>query len=332
MLWITYLAILYSLGLLIWYAAYIIWGDKWGGLSLLNMFALFLFIPLPIFSSLIIFDPHPAVIILLGLDWLVFIWQWGILFVPKCHAQTNNPTFKIFTYNVLGYNPGMADQIKTIQQVDADIVTLQELNIELAGLIQQELIHQYPYQILDADQTVYGIGTLSKFPLRRIGSVPECGWVGEPQWLEVDWQGTPIQLINFHMAPTNYFAFEHVQRTSRYRRDEARWMVSKILPNKPTILVGDSNSAPLSDSYRILAHAAQDAWRVAGWGFGHTFPGRSGPGSSRTVIFGVAIPKWLLRIDYIFLTSPLKAIQARLAPFDGISDHRGVVAVVTRKN
>ncbi|MGB9669411.1 MAG: endonuclease/exonuclease/phosphatase family protein, partial [Anaerolineales bacterium] len=258
----------------------------------------------------------------------IFLELWGRLFLPKFPPQTDEATLKIMTYNVLGYNPATLAQVQTIRQADADVVMLQELHNGLADLLTKELSAQYPYQVLDAQVDVDGMGVLSKFPLRRIGRVPELGWVGEPQWLELDWKGRAITLINFHMAPTNFFNCHHVQETSRLRREEARWLVQQLRPNQPTILAGDSNSTPWSDSYRILQKAAQDAWLQAGWGFGHTFPGRGGAGSSRAQFFGISIPKWLLRIDYIFITPPLVAISARLGRFDGVSDHRPLIATV----
>jgi endonuclease/exonuclease/phosphatase (EEP) superfamily protein YafD len=39
---------------------------------------------------------------------------------------------------------------------------------------------------------------------------------------------------------------------------------------------------------------------------------------------------WLARIDYIFHTPGLQTIAARQAPYDGASDHRGVVALLKR--
>ncbi|MGB9641260.1 MAG: endonuclease/exonuclease/phosphatase family protein [Anaerolineales bacterium] len=324
--WVILLAVLYSLSLTSWFIAFLIWGDHWGWLSLLNMFAIYLFIPLPFFSILLLRNPQGWLNWLFVINWLIFIGLWGKAFLPKIFVPTAQPTLKFLTYNVLGYNPGSLGQIETIRQTNADVVTLQELNTELAQLITKELSDQYPYQILDAEVGVNGMGTLSKFPLHRIGTVPDLGWVGQPQWLELEWRGYKITLINFHMAPTNSFAFDHVQETNRLRQEEARWLVAQIRPNQPVILAGDSNSAPLSDSYHILARSAQDAWLVAGWGLGHTFPGRSGPGSSRPQVLGLAVPKWLLRIDYIFSTPPLHASSARLALFDGVSDHRGVIA------
>jgi endonuclease/exonuclease/phosphatase (EEP) superfamily protein YafD len=73
-----------------------------------------------------------------------------------------------------------------------------------------------------------------------------------------------------------------------------------------------------------------DSWKEVGFGLGHTFPGSDVPGSSRPYLWGVPVPMWLARIDYVFHTSDLQAVSARMASFDGASDHRGVIAVLKR--
>ncbi|GAB4480385.1 MAG: hypothetical protein Kow0088_21940 [Anaerolineales bacterium] len=196
----------------------------------------------------------------------------------------------------------------------------------MATLLETQLAEQYPYRILAAQVGVNGMGTLSKYPLSEVGKVPPLGWVGEPQWLRLEWQPCPIDLLNIHMAPTNFFIAEHINRTNALRQVQAQWIVAQTRPEQPLIVAGDTNSVPLSDSYRILRQELQDAWQVSGWGLGHTFPGRDGQGSSRPQFFGIAVPQWLLRIDYIFYTPHFRATQAGLANFDGVSDHRGVWA------
>jgi endonuclease/exonuclease/phosphatase (EEP) superfamily protein YafD len=255
----------------------------------------------------------------------VFLALWGADFLPK-FPQAIQPQLRVLTYNVLGWNEAVSAQVETIRRSEADVVFLQELNPHLAALLETQLSQEYPYRLFDAQEGVNGMGTLSKYPLWRAGSVPALGWVGEPQWLRMAWQNCQIDLMNIHMAPTNFFAADHIRQTNALRQAQARWIVSQIDSAQPLIVAGDTNSVPLSDSYRILHRYLEDAWRVSGWGWGHTFPGRDGPGSSRPTLGGISVPQWLLRIDYIFYTPPFRAIQAGLAEFDGVSDHRGVWA------
>jgi endonuclease/exonuclease/phosphatase family metal-dependent hydrolase len=94
----------------------------------------------------------------------------------------------------------------------------------------------------------------------------------------------------------------------------------------PLIVPIDLNSTDQNTPYSLLTPELVDAWQEAGWGLGHTFPGASSPGSSRPTFAGIAAPMWLVRIDYVFHSRHFRAVEARTGPWDGISDHRPVVA------
>ncbi len=315
----------YLSALLAWFLFYRFSGDRFALVSLISMLAIYFFLPLPLAGIWVVRRRQAPLLGLWLLNGVVFVSLWGGYFLPKFPPR-QQPQLKLLTYNVLGWNEAIAAQVETIRSVDADVVFLQELNPRLAALLEAELSEQYPYRFLEAQPGVDGMGTLSKYPLRRAGKVPPLGWVGEPQWLRLSWQGCEIDLMNVHMAPTNFFDAAHIHYTNALRQAQARWIVAQLSPERPFIVGGDTNSVPLSDSYRILDQAFDDAWRVSGWGLGHTFPGRDGPGSSRPQVFGLSVPQWLLRIDYLFYTAHFRATQAELAAFDGISDHRGVWA------
>jgi len=40
------------------------------------------------------------------------------------------------------------------------------------------------------------------------------------------------------------------------------------------------------------------------------------------------LPPWLTRIDYIFHSGDWETVTVRVAQFDGVSDHRGVMATL----
>jgi endonuclease/exonuclease/phosphatase family metal-dependent hydrolase len=75
-----------------------------------------------------------------------------------------------------------------------------------------------------------------------------------------------------------------------------------------------------------VTEVLEDSWREAGFGFGHTFPGAQNEWSSRPAIAGWDVPQWLVRIDYVFHSTHFDTLAVRTAQFDGMSDHRGVVA------
>jgi endonuclease/exonuclease/phosphatase (EEP) superfamily protein YafD len=47
------------------------------------------------------------------------------------------------------------------------------------------------------------------------------------------------------------------------------------------------------------------------------------------VILGIAVPKWLVRIDYVFHSPELAAVSAETLPPDGASDHVPILATLS---
>ncbi len=82
------------------------------------------------------------------------------------------------------------------------------------------------------------------------------------------------------------------------------------------------NATPFHRAYRILESELIDVWQNHGDGAGFTWPG----GERR--LMGIPIPAWLVRIDYIFISNDLTCTGASVGPWDGVSDHRPVVATI----
>jgi endonuclease/exonuclease/phosphatase (EEP) superfamily protein YafD len=99
----------------------------------------------------------------------------------------------------------------------------------------------------------------------------------------------------------------------------------------PLIVTTEFNATDQSRAYRIITQQLGDAWREAGLGFGHTFPGGPSPGIWRPMIFDYPLPMWVARIDYSFHSHHWQAIRAELGRWDGVSDHRPVIAVLKLK-
>jgi endonuclease/exonuclease/phosphatase (EEP) superfamily protein YafD len=95
----------------------------------------------------------------------------------------------------------------------------------------------------------------------------------------------------------------------------------------PLIAPVDFNATDRNTAYRMIVSELSDSWREVGWGFGHTFPGSNGFGS-RFHFMGVPLPRWLLRIDYVFHSEHWQAESAVVGPWDGVSDHRPVVVTL----
>jgi endonuclease/exonuclease/phosphatase (EEP) superfamily protein YafD len=233
---------------------------------------------------------------------------------------------------VQGYNEDVDASVAVIESVDADIVILQEINNRLADALGEEIRDVYPYQVLDPYNDVRGMGMISKLPLHLTGESLPLEWVGTPQILAVEWAGERVTLVNFHMWAVGLGPMRYIEINTRAREAHALYMIDFALiaaRDGQVIVAGDANATPQSDTYRMLAGWLQDSWTEAGYGLGHTFPGSNVPGSTRLQLYGIPVPRWLFRIDYVFHSVELEAVEAFMAPFDGVSDHRALVVTFT---
>ncbi len=331
--WLNRTAWIYFAIVFGWFFTYLGFGDRFGVFAVINSLAVYLFFPIPLFIAVVFFTRQKGLWAGVAGVCFVFIWLWGGLFIPKQRAvyahPDNNGYLSVMTYNLLGWQSHTADQIEVIRKEGADVVMLQELNASMAKAIETELKNEYPYRILAPAREVSGMGVISRYPLHPTGqSLNADNWVGTPQALTLAWRDRQVTLVNIHMTPTGSIIPQAVEGTSRNRELQAQAIMDFIQGKEAVIVAGDTNTTPLSDAYKIMTSDLHDSWREAGFGFGHTFPGSKVLGSSRPVVFGIPSPQWLVRIDYIFHTNRWRALSSRIAQFDGVSDHRGVVAIL----
>ncbi|HSF81347.1 MAG TPA: endonuclease/exonuclease/phosphatase family protein [Anaerolineales bacterium] len=326
---LTIQARLYLLGLCTWLALYLLTGERLLLIALLDNVVVYFFMPLPLVLLAAAYTHRWELWVGTLLGAAAFAWLWGGLFLPPpSRATAGVETLTVMTYNVLGWHEFSDPVIATIRQEAPDVVLIQELNPSLARALQTELADEYPYQVLDPQTGVTGMGTLSRYPLRPHDQELPLDWIGAPQELLLDWNGHTLSLVNFHMQSSTMGGLNRYGLDNQKRTRQARALAEFAAGAGPLIAGGDANSTPLTAAYRLLSSQLQDAWGQAGFGLGHTFPGSDIPGSMRPRLAGVPVPQWLARIDYIFHSTQLKTLQARTARFDGVSDHRGVVAVL----
>lgn len=302
-------------------------GDRSPWSFAVNAFFLYAFLPLPLILIAGALVRRLEVFVVFALSASVWAFFWGALFLPQRDVRAKGPRLVVLVYNALGYNLDAEDTLRVIRDSAADLVALQELNPETAAAIERVLGDVYPYRWLNPQIGVLGGGLFSKYPLgRSLSPASEVPWTVTPMAIELLVDGTHITVVGFHADPGPH----SVQR----RQQQAQALAEYARRRKtPLLLVGDLNATDQNAAYALIAEPMRDAWREAGWGFGHTFPGRptSQTGGSRPVFLGVPVPMWLVRIDYIFHSPDLLALDATLAPDRGRSDHRGVMATFAIK-
>lgn len=335
------LARIYFVFLFGWAILHAIFGDRWSLLFLVGSFAPYWFAPLPIILAMAIAARWREIWIGFAASIALAIFLYGGLFVPKFAPTTSrDETLTVMTYNLLDMGRPCESAADTIRKANPDIVAIQELNPPTAELIARDLAGEYPYQILDPQNGTHGMGILSRVPMHATGETLPDGGVGAPQIATVMWRDQTITVINAHPMPTNFglsdyfFDADQVEWTIRERERDVQVIANfAAAQNKPAVVLGDFNLTDTSRAYQIITRSFTDAWREAGWGLGHTFPAPDSAGESRIAIAGIPLPTWLVRIDYVFHSHHWRAASAQIGQWDGVSDHRPVIAklVLTHK-
>jgi vancomycin resistance protein VanJ len=320
-----------------WLILYLLSGDRLGFMGLVNNFAVYLFSPLPLIALIAGLTRRRELIGGTIFLVMVFFWFWGTLFLPRLSVPQGgnpHPPLTVMTYNILGSHGFSDPVINVIRSQDADLVFLQELTPDLVLAVQTRLADIYPYQILDPQPGVSGIGTLSRYPLVDTGIQLPLNWVGVPQVLNLDFKGADVTLVNFHTFAYNFSSWKAVNANLRYREAQAQTLADFAAQTSgPLIVAGDANATDISQTYQnITSGDLRDAWREAGFGLGNTFPGSTVPTSSRWKIGPWYVPQWMVRIDYIFISPHWGVHSTKVAPFDGVSDHRGVISELVLEN
>jgi endonuclease/exonuclease/phosphatase (EEP) superfamily protein YafD len=321
----------------LWFSFSFFTHGRFAWVSLANMFAVYIFLLLTPFALLGIFQGirriQVASLIALGL----FLFTFGKFFLPKAKQfSPSEDVLKVMTYNMLVHTPEIPAVADMIREENADIVFIQETSFSLMEYMSGEMEDVYPFQIHFPSENPNGISVASKYPFEVLDYDMGKSWMGDPILLDVDWNGQPIYVVNFHMQSTSaemILDLDFINKRSKSRERHARKIDRFLFEHPgPAIVAGDVNDVFLNDVYYALAEAGlRDSWLEAGFGLGHTFPGNRSPGTSRPKVVGLYIPEWLVRIDYIFVTRDWEVLAAYTADTDGYSDHRGVVAVLRLK-
>jgi vancomycin resistance protein VanJ len=330
--WLARLSWFYIGGLFGWAALRALFGDRWWWLFFLNSFAEYLFVPLPAVCASAWLARQRSLwfgfCAALALNGYLYNWMWW----PKLSsAQVGDVTMTVMTFNMLGYNRRPEGVVGAIRDAGADVVAIQELNIAAAVRIQRDLADVYPYQVLDPREGDSGMGIISRYPLRHIDAALPGDWIGAPQVLSLNLHGTWVILLHFHARSTD-IGSKNRMATVRERERQARTLADFAAERpEPLIALGDFNTTDQSIAYTTMSSRLADSWREVGWGPGHTFPGADSPGSSRHRIAGILVPRWLIRIDYVFHSPHWQALAAWIGPWDEVSDHRPVLARLSIK-
>lgn len=238
------------------------------------------------------------------------------------NAITGQQPVTVLTYNV-GSGLALPDRlVPFLLASGADVIGLQEVDPDQAEAISAGTSEAYPYQI------VRGTGFSGRSLLSRHPILYE-DWhdlsVGRPDLHAVlDIAGHPISFVVAHPPPPRVGRRGVVFQPETLRQIDR--LAEIVREAAPGILVGDFNMTIRNPSYaRLVESGLIDAYKTAAGRGGATFPLR--PGKMQRVKHGmswVPLPAFT-RVDYIWHTPELKAVEAWVAHGAG-SDHRPVFA------
>jgi endonuclease/exonuclease/phosphatase family metal-dependent hydrolase len=221
-------------------------------------------------------------------------------------SRRGGSALRVLTFNVGNGLAGPGELTAMLRAGGWDLVALQEVSESQGRALEREISDSYPHRVIHA-RGVAGKALLSKHPIADPQELLfPCGRAHLRADVEVS--GRKLQVLVAHV-PLEHAAFSLFGPAAR----EVDLLAERAMASTPSLLVGDFNKTPFSLLYRRLRrHGLLDAFREVGMGCGFTFP-----------IFGrykrIPLPP-LVRIDYVWHTSDLRAIRCRTGP-DGGSDH-----------
>ncbi len=256
------------------------------------------------------------------------VFRWPSTFDPK------QPTLTLVVANVNLGNPDLSQLISFINAENPDVVILQEITPAHVASLRSALSVTHPHRSEALRSDAFGQAIYSRIPFQsepqlfpqgtllrdsRLGGV-----VGlhDPQIrTTISFQGLPVIIQNLHLVPPGDPSMLHEQRVQFAWLSDWVRSLAKSADQPAVILAGDFNSTPSSPQHAVLRAAGLvESHEQAGQGTGHTWPDIA-PLSNLPGI----------RIDHVYLSKQLRAVQARVGPSIG-SDHRPqVVRLVKAK-
>lgn len=257
---------------------------------------------------------------------LVPLVAWGMEYVPQFmpkfpQAPEGSQEVTLLTFNILADGDDKTQALEIILSTDADIVALQELSLDAANYLQENLVEEYPYSALHGQQwnSYRGQGVFSKYPI-----LEDEFWIFQDfarkshghQRVKLDINGQPIVMYNAHPWPPfewNGGVNFHFSGLADAAHSESieRVLARMDQETDPLLLVGDMNTSPYYEEFRWMEERLTDSFREAGVGLGLSYPA-CGIG---------AIPLTLIGIDHILHSDQFTALDAEFLNGCPVSDH-----------
>ena len=206
-------------------------------------------------------------------------------------------------YNLYHQNPTPKKALNQIIELNADVISIQELNSDWAGLVDSIIRPNYPYSIEEPwDECCYGTGLFSKYPfvsseIKNQNGIPVI-------YAQFSINETVVRLVSLHTY-TPVFPNQTTERNQSLK-DVATFIEVEGLPS---IVFGDFNIVPWESAFQDFLF--RGGLTEVACGFQATYP------------VDLGLP--LIPIDHINYTSEFTPTQCGSLTIAG-SDHKAIYA------
>ena len=311
--------LLYISGLVLWLAGRALTGDTMIYVIGLNYLEPWLFSPLLVFIPWAVFSRNKTTSILIIIPISVFLWFFCSAFLPKTGEVDNpNTPLRVVSFNLHIENLPDEDSLANLDSFSSNILAFQEVSWPSEKILTQRLSDQYPIYQYNGRK---GLAIYSIYPIQ--GDDLPLDQEGAFQSVILQVGNKRIHFINAHLAQTGLLEFistgdmNIIRDAAASRSAEVNGILREVeRVNLPTIMACDCNMTILTSTYPQLTENLQDAYRLKGWGLGHTLliPRGFEIQSQTNLPFQ--------RIDYVFTSSQMSVTQAALSFKEMGSDHR----------
>lgn len=258
---------------------------------------------------------------------ILFLGLYGARFQPRT-TQGPPENLTIMTYNMNAFNDDTGALRDLSIAEELDLLLLQELGRGIQPITPKDLQETLPHSVINPTHNLYGMGIFSRYPLTPIDAPELEPFSQHTQVAVLAHPAGEVLVVNIHNISVSLTGPSLAEKT-RAEMIERQAVAEAVIQlvermGMPTIVAGDFNSTEFSSTHQTYETTLVDAWQAKGFGFGHTFPG----GPVRPTVLGINSPEWYVRIDYIFVTPDIAVSESRIGFWDGMSDHRPVVAAV----
>ena len=312
----------YTLAIVAWYISWLTVGDANWGLVLLNRFAfyLFLFIPLLLIYSFVRDQRKPAWFLII--PGLIFFWFYHPYLVPKILTSMSDASIlRVMTYNVLYSNTDYDAMADTIQRTQPDLVALQEVLPETMAQLQTRLQGEYPYSLLGVEEDFGVTAVFSRFPFTYT-KVLDLQAPRPATIIKTKVGDQEVIFIAAHLRPYNLWWTKlkdipaTVMERTFHQNRQAALLLDEVVDEDGIVILGcDCNSYETSSSYRIFDQVLDNSSRNIDMLAALDFPA----GAKRD------LSPW--HIDYVWYKGDVTPVGTYKIADSGGSDHLPVLSI-----